>query len=102
MALTLFRLIRLDLLAKAIWLYDRSGPSATFKVLLTDGTWAIIYYRVMQWARKWRLVPLEMLANKVNTIFCNCIIGRGAEFGPGFVLIHSTGIVINGSVKGGD
>ena len=32
---------------------------------------------------------------------CNCIIGRGAEFGPGLVLIHSTGVVINGSVRGG-
>jgi serine O-acetyltransferase len=34
-------------------------------------------------------------------ICCNCIIGRGAEFGPGFVLIHSTGVVINGQVRGG-
>jgi serine O-acetyltransferase len=32
---------------------------------------------------------------------CQCVIGRGAEFGPGLVLIHSNGIVINGSVRGG-
>jgi serine O-acetyltransferase len=42
-----------------------------------------------------------MVFNKLNAIFCNCIIGRGAEFGPGFVLIHSTGVVINGQVRGG-
>ena len=47
------------------------------------------------------MVPLEMVFNKLNVIFCNCIIGRGAEFGPGFVLIHSTGVVINGGVRGG-
>ena len=27
---------------------------------------------------------------------------RGAEFGPGFVLIHSLGVVINGTVRGGE
>lgn len=61
----------------------------------------MIWYRLMQWARRWRLSPLEMLFNKANTICCNCIIGRGAEFGPGFVLVHSTGVVINGQVRGG-
>jgi serine O-acetyltransferase len=42
-----------------------------------------------------------MLFNKLNAVFCQCVIGRGAEFGPGFVLVHSNGVVINGSVRGG-
>jgi serine O-acetyltransferase len=42
-----------------------------------------------------------MLFNRLNSIFCGCIIGRGADFGPGFVLIHSNGVVINGEVRGG-
>jgi serine O-acetyltransferase len=42
-----------------------------------------------------------MLFNRLNAICCNCVIGRGAEFGPGFVLIHATGVVINGRVRGG-
>src|SRR5436305_9461364 len=42
-----------------------------------------------------------MLFNKLNAFFCNCISGRGANFAPGFVLIHSTGVVINGNVRGG-
>jgi serine O-acetyltransferase len=42
-----------------------------------------------------------MIFNKLNVVFNNCIIGRGAEFGPGFVLIHASGTVINGSVRGG-
>jgi serine O-acetyltransferase len=42
-----------------------------------------------------------MLFNKINAVFGQCIIGRGAEFGPGFVLIHSQGVVINGAVRGG-
>ena len=90
-----------DLRAKAAWCYERTSPSAMLKVLLTDGTLAMILYRVMQWARRRRLAPVELVANRLNAICCNCIIGRGAEFGAAFVLIHATGTVINGSVRGG-
>jgi serine O-acetyltransferase len=99
--LKLFRLIRSDLRAKAEWCYGSPGWKAWIKALLTDGTPAMIWYRLMQWSGRWRLVPLEMLFNRVNTLFCGCIIGRGAEFGPGFVLIHSLGVVINGNVRAG-
>lgn len=99
---SIFSLIASDLRAKSQWCYESNSWSAIVKTLLTDGTAAMIWYRLMQWARRWRLVPLEMLFNKANAICCNCIIGRGAEFGPGLVLIHSTGIVINGQVKGGE
>jgi serine O-acetyltransferase len=99
--LKLLRLIRSDLRAKAEWCYESHGWKAVLKVLLTDGTPAMIWYRLMQWARRWRLVPFELLFNRLNTMFCGCIIGRGAEFGPGFVLIHSLGVVINGTVRGG-
>jgi len=97
----LLHLIRSDIGRKAIWCYESDRWPAVLKTLLTDGTMAMIYYRLMQWSRRHRLVPFEMIFNKLNAIFCNCIIGRGAEFGPGFVLIHSTGVVINGSVRGG-
>lgn len=97
----MFRTLRTDLRRKALWLYDSDRWGAFLKVLLTDGTMAMIFYRLMQTSRRWRLVPLEMLFNRLNTICCNCIIGRGAEFDEGLVLIHATGIVINGTVRGG-
>src|SRR3954449_6237566 len=100
----MFRLARLvfsDLRAKAQWCYESRRWTALVKVLLTDGTPAMVWYRLMQGARRWRLSPLEMFFNRANTICCGCIIGRGAEFGPGFVLIHSLGVVINGNVRGG-
>jgi serine O-acetyltransferase len=99
---SLVSLIASDLQAKAQWCYASNTWPAILKTLLTDGTAAMIWYRLMQWSRRWRLLPLEMLCNKANAICCNCIIGRGAEFGPAFVLIHSTGVVINGSVRGGE
>ena len=98
----MLRLIMTDLRRKAAWCYEDERPRAVLKVLLTDGTLAMIIYRGMQWARRYRLVPLELLLNRLNSICCNCIIGRGAEFGPGFVLIHATGVVINGRVRGGE
>jgi serine O-acetyltransferase len=99
--LSLWRTIRADLRRKAAWCYESETWPAVLKVLLTDGTPAMILYRLMQWSRRYRLLPLEMFFNKLNAVCCNCIIGRGAEFGPGFVLIHSTGVVINGNVRGG-
>jgi len=97
----LFRLLASDIRAKAEWNYGRVSTGTVVKALLTDGTPAMVWYRLMQWARRWRLVPLEMLFNRINSCFCNCIIGRGAEFGPGLVLIHGTGIVINSAVRAG-
>ncbi|MGP1664465.1 MAG: serine O-acetyltransferase [Rhodanobacter sp.] len=90
-----------DLAAKARWCYGNDDRRTLLKTLLTDGTFAMGCYRLMQWAQRHRLGPLAMLFNKLNTIFGQCIIGRGAEFGEGLVLIHSQGVVINGNVRGG-
>jgi serine O-acetyltransferase len=96
-----FRLLYSDVKAKAVWVYGSGGFGSVVKTLLADGTPAMFWYRWMQWAGRWRLFPLEMLFNRINSAFCGCVIGRGAQFGPGFVLIHSIGVVINGSVRGG-
>jgi serine O-acetyltransferase len=90
-----------DLRRKALWCYESDRGGAMLKVLLTDGTAAMLLYRLMQWCHARHLAPLAMVFNKLNAVLCNCIIGRGAEFDSGFVLIHSTGVVINGSVRGG-
>jgi serine O-acetyltransferase len=95
------RLIGADLRRKASWCYESETLPAQLKALATDGTTSMLLYRLMQASRRHRLAPLEMLFNKLNAA-SGCIIGRGAEFGPGFVLIHSNGVVINGSVRGGD
>ncbi|MGA2231323.1 MAG: serine acetyltransferase [Tepidisphaeraceae bacterium] len=97
----LFSTIRSDLRRKALWCYESDSTKTILKVLMTDGTAAMIVYRLMQWSGKLHLSPLEMFFNKFNALFSNCIIGRGADFGPGFVLIHATGVVINGRVKAG-
>jgi len=98
----IFKLIRSDIVAKAKWVYGDVSRKSILKAILTDGTFAMLMYRLMQASQRNRLVPLAMLFNKLNAFFGRCVIGRGAEFGPGFVLIHSYGVVINGSVRGGE
>ena len=94
-------LIMADLRHKARWCYESESRGALLKVLTTDGTASMVLYRLMQWSRRRGLPPLEMVFNKLNSALCHCVIGRGAEFGPGLVLVHSNGIVINGQVRGG-
>jgi serine O-acetyltransferase len=97
----LFGLIASDVRAKAQWLYGSSSGRNILKALGTDGTFAMLVYRLMQSTQRLGLAPLAMLCNKLNAVFGRCIIGRNAQFGPGFVLIHSYGVVINSSVRGG-
>jgi serine O-acetyltransferase len=96
------RLIASDVKQKALWNYEDSSGRSCLKALLTDGTFAMLLYRLMQASRRWHLWPLEFFFNKLNAVLGQCIIGRGAQFGPGFVLIHSQGVVINSRVVGGD
>lgn len=98
--MNLFSLIRSDMRAKARWLYGDDALRNVVKARLTDGSTAMILYRWMQWAQRHHLTPLAMLFNKLN-VMGGCIIGRGADFGEGFVLVHSIGVVINTSVRGG-
>lgn len=98
---SLCSLIRSDIRAKAEWLYGEVSRKTALKAFLTDGTGAMILYRLMQWCQAHHLKPLAMVFNKLNVLFSRCVIGRGATFGPRFVLIHSLGVVINSDVVGG-
>ncbi|WP_104987553.1 serine O-acetyltransferase [Sorangium cellulosum] len=95
------QLIAADVRQKATWCYGNAQPPTILKTLATDGTAAMILYRCTQAARVHRMPVVEMLLNKATNLVGGCVIGRGADFGPGFVLIHSDGVVINGNVRGG-
>ncbi len=97
----LMQTLREDIRAKARWNYQGEGSREMLRALFSDGTLAVILYRLMQASHDAGLAPAEMLFNKMNAVFGQCIIGRGAAFGPGLVLIHSQGVVINGAVHAG-
>ncbi|MEM1145086.1 MAG: serine acetyltransferase [Pseudomonadota bacterium] len=71
------------------------------RMLTTDGTTAIVLYRLMRWLKQHYLGPLALAASFVNKLLNQCVIGTNAEFGPGFVLMHPNGVVINSRVRGG-
>lgn len=101
--LSVLTLIREDLGLKARWCYGTSdGMRKKLRLLFTDATFSMIFYRLQQWARRRGLTPIEFFFARINSMLCNCLIGRGAEFGRGFVMIHSTGVVINRLVRAGN
>ena len=97
----MFSLIASDMRAKAKWVYGDISNKTVLKAFLTDGSAAMLWYRFMQASQRLGLKPLAMMFNKINSVFCSCVIGRDALFGEGFVLIHSNGVVINSKVIGG-
>jgi serine O-acetyltransferase len=90
-----------DLRAKQA-LYSQYGQECTLlKAILADGTMANALYRVQSALSRWRLAPLALLPHWLNKFMNGCVIGVRAEFGPGFVLIHPVGVVINSATRGG-
>lgn len=90
-----------DLRAKQA-LYSEHGPRCSLlKALLTDGTLANVLYRLQGQLVRWHLAPLALVPHVLNKWLNGCVIGVKAGFGPGFVLIHPTGVVINSAVRGG-
>ena len=55
-----------DIKAKARWCYGDVTFKTLVKTCLTDGTAAMLWYRAMQWARRWKLAPLAMIFGRIN------------------------------------
>lgn len=90
-----------DLRAKQA-VYSQFGQQCSLlKAMMTDGTLANVLYRAQAALARWGLAPLALLPHWLNRILNGCVIGVRAQFGPGFVLIHPVGVVINSSTRGG-
>lgn len=100
-ALTVFDNLAGDIQAKQS-LYSQYGVKYSFlRTLLTDGTSANALYRAQEWMAAKAGKAAGLPAHILNKWLNGCVIGIGASFGPGFVLIHPIGVVINASVRGG-
>lgn len=90
-----------DLRAKQA-LYSQYGASCSLlKAVFTDGTLANVLFRTQEALASAGLAPLALVPHHLNKLLTGCVIGVKARFGPGFVLIHPVGVVINSSVRGG-
>jgi serine O-acetyltransferase len=90
-----------DLRAKQALYNEYWGRCSLLRAFFTDGTLAIILYRAQCASMRLRMTPLALLAQLLNKWFNGCLIGVRAEFGPGLVLIHPVGTIINSGVRGG-
>ena len=90
-----------DLRAKQA-LYSQYGETCSLlKATLSDGTSANVLYRAQAALARWRLAPLALVPHWLNKVLNGCVIGVRAHFGPGFVLVHPVGVVINSAARGG-
>jgi len=96
------KLLLSDLRAKQA-LYSQYGDACSLlKAILADGTSANALYRLQAAIARTGLTPLALIPHILNKWFNGCVIGVKAQFGPGFVLIHPVGVVINSAVRGGE
>jgi len=91
-----------DLKCKAECYYGKTSSRHVLQVLLTDGTSAVALYRLAKFFQKIGLGVIGWFLLEINKLLHGCVIGRGAEFGKGFVLMHPIGVIINGAVQGGE
>ncbi|MGE5450930.1 MAG: serine O-acetyltransferase [Acidobacteriota bacterium] len=97
----MFGKLKADLRAKQRLYSQYGAPYSMLRTCLTDGTSANVLYRTQEWlaSKGGKLAGLP--PHILNKWFNGCVIGIGATFEPGFVLIHPIGVVINASVRGG-
>lgn len=97
----LLRNLRCDLAAKSVWFYGAHGRMRSLRMLLSDGSLCAVLYRMMAACHRWRLGPLAAVLYKLNAFLTGAVLGRGAVFGPGLVVLHSVALVVNTAVRGG-
>lgn len=92
-----------DIKAKSIWLYGDASPKKILRAALSDASLCMLLYRAMNVCDKYIFTKIiAMVLCKVNAIVCGAVIGKSAQFGRGFVILHSVGVVINTRVRGGE
>lgn len=91
-----------DLRAKQAIYSEHGPPCSLLKAVMTDGTLANFLFRSQEVLSESGLSVVALIPHHLNKLLTGCVIGVRARFGPGFVLIHPIGVVINSSVRGGN
>src|ERR1041385_5839305 len=97
----MFDTIREDLRCKAMRFGWPLTARTFLRICFNEGSSAQILYRLMRFCQTRRLKILALIIYRLNAIIAHAVIGRDAEFGPGLIILHSFGIVINSEVRAG-
>jgi serine O-acetyltransferase len=95
------RNITADLKRKQQIFAEDGAQVSMLRICIADGTSANVIYRCMRWCASHRLGLIAYFFQWLNKFMNGCIIGSGANFSAGFVIMHPVGIVINSKVVGG-
>lgn len=93
--------LKADLKRKQQIFAEDGAQVSMLRIWMADGTSANVLYRCMRWCAIRRLGLLAYFFQWFNKYLNGCVIGSGADFAPGFVIMHPVGIVINSKVTGG-
>jgi serine O-acetyltransferase len=86
---------------KAGW-YDLPPTwKSMVRMFFSDGSTAQILYRMMRFCQTHHLKLGAIILYRLNVFVGHTVIGRGADLGPGLVILHSIGVVINSNVRAG-
>ena len=94
--------LKSDIRQKQQILTDEGYQVSLVRTLVSDGTSANALYRLTSWLVKYKLFPLALITLWLNRVINGCVIGAGARFDKGFVIMHPVGVVINSKVVGGN
>jgi serine O-acetyltransferase len=90
-----------DLQQKAV-IYELPQTRGTLlRMLVNDGSAAQIMYRTMRFCQTHHMTLLAAVVYRLNAAITHATIGRNADIAPGFVILHSVGVVINTNVRAG-
>ncbi|MBN2290339.1 MAG: serine acetyltransferase [Candidatus Glassbacteria bacterium] len=91
----MFENIREDVRYKARDFYGSDSFRHCLKALFEEGTLPTIIFRTANFLYKYRLTLLAWVFKQINHVFFGILIGPNADIGPGFLIAHSDGVVIN-------
>jgi serine O-acetyltransferase len=97
----MFATIREDLLHKIEWYGLRKNWRSLVLVCFSDGSTAQLLYRAMRFCQTHHLKVFAAIVYRLNAAVGHVVIGRGAQVGPGFIILHTFGIVIHSGVRAG-
>ena len=93
--------LKSDIKQKQTVLANEGYQVSMLRTLVSDGTSANALYRLTSLLVKYKLSPLALVSLWLNRVINGCVIGAGAKFDEGFVVMHPVGVVINSKVCGG-
>lgn len=99
----LFHKLEADVKAHCIWYYGRISFLLLFKSFFHDGIFSTFLLRFAESLSKYRLtVIFSALLYWLLKVLCHMVVGCGASFGPGLVLLHPFGVSIHKTVRAGN